>query len=173
MYAAAVVPKNPFAKTRERKRFTVGDGITIEIEAPPPRLAFRTKTKLAGAFGPSLAGLLAGAGINAVNAKGEQVTLGWVELFASVEAATMVLNALVARLGEVNVDLVCDLIDDLVVGRCWISLPGAAEPIHVTHVDLLDEFLPDGFAMIAVARFALELAVRPTMPVSGGDHPTG
>jgi hypothetical protein len=158
----------PTGSSRPSKRFTVGDGIVIELEAPPPRLAFRANAKILGAFGPTLSGLLSGAGLKVSDTE----TLTWAALFSDPASAFVVLNAVAAKLAAVNVDLVADLVDELVVGRCTIAV-GGGQPVMVTSVDVLDMFLPDAFAMAAVARYALELALRPTGPAGGGNRRPG
>lgn len=152
---------------RARKRFQIGNAIVV-LEEPPPRLGFRAQAKILGALGPTIAGFLVMEGLAL---HGTQVT--WREMIARDPKSWLaIFNAMMAKLSTVNVDMLCDIVDELVVGRCWIQVRGA-EAVEIEHAEQLDMLLPDGLAMAGLARFALELTMGPIFPGGGGNLPPG
>lgn len=150
---------------RRRRTFAVGEPpIRVEIEEAPPRVAFKAIARLLRIIGPGLAGLLSGAGIRTPD--GGIVT--WEQVIKG-GGAFDVANALLGRMHAIDPDELLELLDELAVGRTWLHIPGAERPVEVTSAAVLDAFMPSGFALVGLLRFALEVNMRPTLPAASTD----
>jgi hypothetical protein len=147
------------AGVRHSRTFQVGE-IRVTVEEAAPRVAFKVIARVSTMLGPALSGLIANTGIEVTPG----VVVSWHEIVQG-GGAVRVLNALLKRLGEIDPDEVSQLLDDLTVGTT-LHVPGAQAPILVTKPEVLDAYMPSGFAMIGLLRFALEVNLRPIWPAA-------
>lgn len=152
------------------------DDYKVTIRRASPRKALIAGFDLLAQVGPTLAGLLTGAGVRVSDT--EVIPLGaLLELFsesADRDRAYATMTALVGQLlrhvGAVDGAKVAEIAEALLVDCCDVTDP---EGRTRTVVDpaLLDVLLPSPWALLGVIKAALELNLSPTSAGGGGDHP--
>ena len=143
-------------------RVTFGDGYAATLTAVSPRLGLRAIAELTALLGPAIAGLISGAGVRISDTE----VVPWEVIAATPSAAFEVLNGALRQAGHLSGDRLLLLVDALVIGHCRIEPPGG-DSVLIEHAEQLDALVPDPWALIAIARTAAMVSLRPTS--AGGD----
>lgn len=143
---------------RRTVRFTLGPGPTFTLRAVSPREQFRALAEILAIAGPSIAGLLSGAGIRLADDR----VVPWAVLMTSPDAMVEVAAAGLRLADKLDSDRLLRLAERLVVGSVTVE-PEGGKPVEVSSSETLDAFLPDGLAWIGLLRHALALNVSPTL----------